>query len=218
MRIAVAGFMHESNTFNPLRTDRAAFAAQSLTFGPAVADEWRPAHHEMGGFLEILDDLLLSFRVDVFRRRAKRQLARHPKFYLFDAGVFRALRPKGPLDRPEEIAGAALEGLVAQHLRAWVAYSDGEFELRTWRTRAALEVDFVVYGRGGFWALEVQNSRAIRPADLRGLRAFGDEYPESRRVLLYRGEDRLLERDVLCLPVDEFLRDLRPGEPLVAEA
>ena len=52
MRIAIAGFMHESNTFNPLRTDRAAFAAQSLTFGPALLDEWRDAHHEVGGFLQ----------------------------------------------------------------------------------------------------------------------------------------------------------------------
>src|SRR5947209_8522702 len=52
MRIAIAGFMHESNTFNPLRTDRAAFAAQSLTFGPALLDEWRQAHHEVGGFIE----------------------------------------------------------------------------------------------------------------------------------------------------------------------
>src|SRR5271167_2970945 len=51
-RIAIAGFMHESNTFNPLRTDRAAFAAQGLTFGPALLDEWRDAHHEVGGFLE----------------------------------------------------------------------------------------------------------------------------------------------------------------------
>src|SRR5262249_48901492 len=51
-RIAIAGFMHESNTFNPMRTDRAAFAAQSLTFGPALLDEWRDAHHEVGGFLE----------------------------------------------------------------------------------------------------------------------------------------------------------------------
>jgi microcystin degradation protein MlrC len=54
MRIAVAGFMHESNTFSPLRTDRAAFAAQSLTFGPALLDEWRDAHHEVGGFLQQL--------------------------------------------------------------------------------------------------------------------------------------------------------------------
>jgi microcystin degradation protein MlrC len=51
MRIAIAGFMHESNTFNPLRTDRAAFEAQSLTFGPALLDEWGDAHHEVGGFI-----------------------------------------------------------------------------------------------------------------------------------------------------------------------
>jgi microcystin degradation protein MlrC len=51
-RIAIAGFMHESNTFNPMRTDRAAFAAQSLTFGAALLDEWRNAHHEVGGFLQ----------------------------------------------------------------------------------------------------------------------------------------------------------------------
>src|SRR5262249_27176810 len=51
-RIAIAGFMHESNTFNPVRTDRAAFAAQSLVFGDALAQEWRDAHHEVGGFLE----------------------------------------------------------------------------------------------------------------------------------------------------------------------
>jgi microcystin degradation protein MlrC len=52
MRIAIAGFMHESNTFNPKITDRAAFAAQSLVFGNDLIDEWRDAHHEVGGFLE----------------------------------------------------------------------------------------------------------------------------------------------------------------------
>src|SRR5262245_13735328 len=57
MRIAVAGFMHESNTFNPLKADRAAFAAQSLTFGPALLDEWRDAHHEVGGFIEAANTL-----------------------------------------------------------------------------------------------------------------------------------------------------------------
>jgi microcystin degradation protein MlrC len=55
MRIAVAGFMHESNTFNPLKTDRAAFAAQSLTFGRDLLVEWRDAHHELGGFLRAIE-------------------------------------------------------------------------------------------------------------------------------------------------------------------
>ncbi len=52
MRIAVAGFMHESKSFNPIKADRKAFQAQNLTFGPALLDEWRPAHHEMGRFIE----------------------------------------------------------------------------------------------------------------------------------------------------------------------
>src|SRR5262249_47349017 len=54
MRIAVAGFMHESNTFSPILTDRAAFESQSLSFGPALLGEWRDAHHEVGGFLEAI--------------------------------------------------------------------------------------------------------------------------------------------------------------------
>jgi microcystin degradation protein MlrC len=52
MRIAIAGLMHESNTFNPLLTDRAAFAAGSLIFTGESWGEWRDAHHEVGGFLE----------------------------------------------------------------------------------------------------------------------------------------------------------------------
>ena len=55
MRLAIAGFMHESNTFNPLLTDRAAFTAQSLTIGDSLLDEWRDAHHEVGGFIEAAD-------------------------------------------------------------------------------------------------------------------------------------------------------------------
>jgi microcystin degradation protein MlrC len=52
MRIAVAGLLHESNTFNPLPADRAAFVAQGLAVGDALLAEWRDAHHEVGGFLE----------------------------------------------------------------------------------------------------------------------------------------------------------------------
>ncbi len=162
----------------------------------------------------MLEDLLLVYRLEVFTRRARRRTAAHPKLFLFDAGVFRSLRQAGTLDRPQEIAGAALEGLVAQHLRAWAAYSDAGFDLHTWRTRGGLEVDFVLYGPHGFGVAEVKNTPTIRPADLRGLTAFGEDYPETRRLLLYRRERRLRRRGILCVPVDRFLTDLVPGEEL----
>lgn len=163
------------------------------------------------GYVGILEDLLLAYRIPVFNKRAKRAITTHPKFFLFDAGVFRTLRPKGPLDRPEEIGGAALEGLVAQHLRAWMAYSGSSNKLYFWRTRSGQEVDFVVYGRDGILAIEVKNTAKIRPEDFRGLRSFKESYPESKTVFLYRGRDRLQQNGILCLPCEDFLRRLHPN-------
>jgi hypothetical protein len=42
------------------------------------------------------------------------------------------------------------------------------------------------------------------------LKSFGEDYPQARRFLLYRGEERLKFDEVLCLPCEEFLRDLKP--------
>ncbi|MFA4837481.1 MAG: AAA family ATPase [Dehalococcoidia bacterium] len=166
------------------------------------------------GYVGILEDILLGFRVPVFTRRAKRELAAHPKFYLSDTGVFRSLRPRGPLDRPEELEGQAIDGLVAQHLQAWIAYSGEKSELGFWRTRSGVEVDFVVYGPQGLWGIEVKNTGTVRPSDLRGLKAFRDEYPESRVALLYRGQERILRDEILCLPIADFLSRLYPNRSI----
>jgi predicted AAA+ superfamily ATPase len=115
------------------------------------------------------------------------------------------------MDRAAEIEGAALEGLVAQHLRAWLAYGQKEGELFYWRTRSGAEVDFVIYGAGGFWAIEVKNAVRVHPEHLRGLKAFRADHPEAQGLLLYRGEDRLRMGEILCLPVETFLRQLVPG-------
>jgi predicted AAA+ superfamily ATPase len=167
------------------------------------------------GYISVLEDLLLGFRIPVFSRRAKRHLSSHPKFFYFDAGVFRSLRPTGPLDARQEIEGAALEGLVAQHLRAWNAYGGDECNLYFWRTKSGNEVDFVTYGKDTFYAIEVKNTGRVRGKMLRGLLAFREDYPEAVTCLLYRGKERLKMKGILCLPIEEFLINLRPNKPLL---
>ncbi len=194
--------------------EAAAFSHAATLNVSEIARECETSRSTVAGYLELLEDLLLAFRLPVFTRRAKRRLVSHPRFFYFDCGVFRSLRPAGPLDRPAEIGGPALEGLVAQHLRAWLAYSDSDARLYYWRTRGGSEVDFVLYGAPGIWAFDVMNADRVRPADLRGLTAFGNEYPEAQRVLLYRGEYRLLRKGVRCLPVADFLVGLSPERGL----
>lgn len=212
-------YLHEEVQMEGLVRNIGAFArflqAMSFAHGSVlnlsnVAREAQVSRKTVEGYLEILEDLLLGFRLDVFTKRAKRQLAAHPKFYFFDAGVFRANRPAGPLDSVSELDGAALEGLVAQHLHAWCDYSKGKHQLHYWQTRSRAEVDFVVYGESGIYAIEVKNTRRVNPADLTALKNFAEDYPQGRCYFLYRGSDRLKQDGVLCLPCEEFLTALQP--------
>lgn len=180
-----------------------------------IARECEVGRKTVEGYIEILEDLLLSFKVPVFTKRAKRQMAEHPKLYLFDTGVFRTIRPRGPLDRTEEIEGASLEGLVAQHLRAWNTYRGSKNTLYYWRTRSGVEVDLVLYGENGIWAFEVKNTSKIYPEHLRPLQSFKEDYPESRLIFLYRGKERLQKGSILCLPCEEFLLQLHPKKNIL---
>jgi hypothetical protein len=135
-----------------------------------VARECEVGRKTVEGYVSVLEDLLIAERLPPFTKRARRALATHPKLYYFDAGVYRSIRPSGPLDRPEEIEGAALEGLVWQHLRAWRGWGRPAWrELAFWRTRRGSEVDFVLESERELAAIEVKNAARVREADLRSL-------------------------------------------------
>ncbi len=185
--------------------EAASFSHAAVLNVTEVARECAVERRSVDNWFQILEDLLLAARLPVFARRAQRAVVAHPKFYFFDVGVFRTIRPRGPLDRPEEIGGAALEGLVFQELRATLAHAGLEFELFFWRTRDGVEVDFVLYGAAGLVAIEVKHSAKVRPADLRGLQTFREEYPIARTLLLYLGDHREQHGAVDVWPAAEAL-------------
>ena len=179
-----------------------------------VARECSVKRSTVDSWFSIVKDLLIAYTIPVFKKRAKRLLASQSKFYFFDVGVYRSLRPKSVLDAVSEIEGSALEGLVAQHLKAWIDYTSDSHSLYYWRTKSGVEVDFVVYGELGLWAIEVKNNSTIHSKDLNGLRSFQEDYPEAKTVLLYRGKDRLVKNNILCVPCEEFLPTIVPGQVL----
>ncbi|KPA12499.1 ATPase, partial [Candidatus Magnetomorum sp. HK-1] len=96
---------------------------------------------------------------------------------MHNCGVYRQIRPKGPLDAPEEISGICLETLVLQELIAINNYINAEYNIFFWRTNNGTEVDFVLYGPNGLIAIEVKYTAFYRPKDLQGLRSFIMDYP-----------------------------------------
>jgi len=174
-----------------------------------IARECQVGRKLVEAYIRILEDLMIAWRMPVFSKRAKRQLTVHPKFYFFDTGMYRKLRPSGSLDTPEEIEGVALEGLVLQNIKAALPSIDDTANIYFWRTKSGSEVDFIIYGDVIFTAIEVKSSRTIRPKDLRSLKSFKTDYPTSNSIILYRGKERFIRDDILIIPCEEFLMDMQ---------
>lgn len=186
----------------------ASFSQASVLSISAIAREIGVHRKTVESHFALLDDLLIATRLPVFTRRAKRAMTTHPKFYYFDAGVYRALRPRGPLDSAEELDGAAIETLVMQELRATNDNLDLGYALSFWRTRDHREVDFVLYGERGLIAIEVKRTARFSRGDLDTLRLFKGDYPVARSFLFYGGTRAYEVDGIQVVPLARALPDL----------
>lgn len=153
----------------------------------------------------LLEDLLLATRIPVFARRARRRMVAHPKFYFFDCGVYRALRPRGPLDAASEIDGPALETLFLANVRAVNDALELGYSIHYWRTATGAEVDFVLYGERGLYAFEIKRNARVRDDDLIPLRAFREDYPMAKSFLLHGGRERRHQDGIEVVPIEHAL-------------
>jgi predicted AAA+ superfamily ATPase len=188
--------------------EAASFSQGSVLNMAAVARESAVGSKVAEDYFSILEDLLIGVRLPAFTRRAKRRVIAHPKFYFFDAGVFQAIRPRGPLDAPDEIRGAALETLFLQQLRAVNDYGGLGYSLHYWRTGTGEEVDLVLYGERGLAAFGVKMTQTVRPEDLRGLRRFREDYPRAKTFFVYTGSRRRHDAGIEIVPAEDALRQL----------
>jgi predicted AAA+ superfamily ATPase len=201
------GFTRNLGAFS--RFLEAASFSQGATLNiSSVARDCSVERKVVESYFTILEDLLIAYRIPVFAKRAKRRLVCHPKFYFFDVGLYRTLRPTGPLDMPEEIGGHAFETLFLQELIAINAYLGLGYNIFYWMTSNNIEVDFVLYGDKGIKAFEIKRMGKVSISMMRGLKAFLKDYPKAKTYFIYGGERRLREADIEIFPIRDALKEL----------
>lgn len=188
--------------------EAASFSQGSVLNISQVSRECAVERKTVENYFTILEDLLLAYRVPIFTKRAKRRLVLHPKFYFFDVGVYRTLRPMGPLDTPEEAGGISFESLFFQELLAMNDYLGLGYKIYYWKTSNNIEVDFVLYGDRGLKIFEVKRKGKITGSDLRGLKAFLNDYPSAKAYLIYGGERQMSDGSINILPLEYAIKNL----------
>jgi predicted AAA+ superfamily ATPase len=188
--------------------ESASFSQGQVLNISSVARECHVDRKAVENYFSVLEDLLIAYRVPVFTKKAKRRMITHPKFYFFDAGVYRSIRPMGPLDDPENAEGLSFETLFFQELLAINDIFNLGYKIFYWRTSNDVEVDFILYGERGLLAFEVKRNGRIKSEMFSGLKAFAKDYPMAKTYLIYSGMERFHEDKIEIIPIRDMLVDL----------
>lgn len=148
-------------------------------------------------YLNLLEASFQLVRVEAYALSRTKRLVKSPKLYWSDPGL--ALRLGGA----EIASGAHLENLVLSDLLVWRDSQIPAPEVLFWRTATDLEVDFVLETRGGLLPVEVKAAASPGFADIRGLRAFRQEYRDQfvGGLLLHGGsQTQWMSDEILAVP------------------
>ncbi|MBR4492078.1 MAG: ATP-binding protein [Bacteroidales bacterium] len=160
----------------------------------------------VSAYFDILVDTLIGYRIPAFRKVMKRRLVQAPKFYYFDIGVANHLLHRKDMVRGSADYGHAFEHLVIQELYAWLHYTHSEEELFYWRTYTGLEVDAVI--GDARVAIEIKSVEEVMNKHLKGLKVFGEEYPQSRRIIVSLDMFNRRMGEIECVYVLDFFKRL----------
>jgi len=178
-----------------------------------IAREAGVARTTVTGYLHILEETLLCFRVPAYEAKLRVRERKLPKWYWCDPGMVRVMKGvKGPL-APEE-KGALFEGMVAQLLRAYKDYRGLFDDMYYWAPsgRSGMEVDFVLVRDSELIAVEAKSGKTFTDAWCKGLRAIEPLEGLRRRMIVYPRGTVMRTRDgIEVLPFERFAEELATG-------
>jgi len=148
-----------------------------------IARDCHISRNTVEGYFQILIDTLLGNFIYPYHKKVKRDLlVAIPKFYFFDVGVANYLAHREISHLKGDAAGKSFEHYILMELIAYRGLKQKRFDIQYWRTKAGLEVDFIL--GDGVVAIEVKISEQVHAQDLRGLTAFCEEHPHVKALVV----------------------------------
>ncbi len=121
-------------------------------------------------------------------------------------GVANAVAGRNIPEEKGEYFGRAFEHFIFTELNAHRSYSELAYDIRFWRTKTGLEVDFVL--GDGEVAIEVKGAQRVDSRDLNPLVAYMEEYSPKRAYVVCNEKTRRIQKGITIIPWKEFLREL----------
>jgi uncharacterized protein len=187
----------------------ALFHGQTINV-TSIARDAGVARTTVTGYLDILEETLLCFRLPAYEAKLRVRERKTPKWYWCDPGMVRAMKRSSGVVIQEE-KGPLFEGMVAQLLRAYKDYRGICDEINYWapHTGTKTEVDFLLLRAGELIAIEAKSGAIFSETWCKGLRAMAQLKGLRRRIIVYPKGPALRTKDGIdVLPFQHFADQL----------
>jgi len=175
-----------------------------------IAQDCGIDHRTVKDYFEILVDTLTGYFIQGFTSTIKRRAIQSPKFYFFDVGIVNYLLNKRNLLPGSDAFGRSFEHFIVQEVIAYLGYTMSPEKLTYWRTSSGYEVDAII-GEGRI-AIEIKSTDEVKSRHLKGLKAFLEDFPQARAIIVSLNNYPGILNSVEILPAVQFLKSLWKGE------
>ena len=207
--IAAEGLTRNLPAFSDFLRVAAIMDTEIVNFSNA-ASECRVSQPTIKSYFEILCDTLLARFLPAYTKAQKRRVILAPKFYFSNVGVVNSILKRPVLEPKMESIGPAFENLICHEIFAHRAYIELDHDIAYWRTASGFEVDFIL--GDGQVAVECKAKQILTSSDKKGLRAFAEEFPKARKIVVCLcSRKRTTEDGIEITPAADFLKDLWSG-------
>ena len=153
-----------------------------------------------------MEQTMIGYLIPGFTATTKRRAISAPKFYYFDVGIVNYLLKRSNMAQGTDAFGHAFEHLIMQEIIAYIGYNYSEEKVTYWRTSGGYEVDCII-GNGRI-AIEFKSCDEVKSRHTKGLKAFREEYPQARLIVVSMDKYKRVMNDIEIFPVMEFLSEL----------
>lgn len=175
-----------------------------------IASDCGIAAKTVKAYFQILKDTLIGYEIPAYRKVIKRRLVQAPRFYYFDVGLTNFLLGRNSLKRGTADYGHAFEHYVIQEIIAYKGYSRSREIISYWHTYTHIEVDIII--GDAKVAVEIKSCEEVKTKHKSGLKAFKEEHPDARLILVSLDPITRISDDIELIYVTDFFRMLWDGE------
>lgn len=197
------------NTFSRFMEIAALSNGEILNY-KNIASECGVSAPTVKEYFSILEETLIGYTIPAFTRNVKRRVIQSPKFYYFDVGIANFLLRRTAIKPGSPEFGHAFEHFILQEIIAYIGYFRPLQHLSYWRTSSGYEVDAII-GNAEV-AIEIKSSDEVQSHHTKGLKAFSEEFPDCRLILVSLDKYARRMNNVEVYPALQFLSMLWDGD------